>query len=724
MAGDLGRLTATIEARAERFDLTLQRATQRLDRIAAQTEQANTRIGRSHAAMEAFASRAARGVAYLTTAAAGAGAALAFFAARQFQALDKLGDLASQTGLTADELRKLQVGLELNGGSAEQAGEGILTFARNLAQAEAGTGRFASFLAKLDPAFLQAVKGAGSTSDALRLVADRIAVARSEQEKLAIATAAFGPAGRQFVLLLGAGSRGLDALSTELETVGVGGRHLDDLVPRVKRFNEALVKLRATASDQFVAGLFGVGDGIEAIDQAVSDQQFAENIGIVSNLLGEMAAKAIEAAVGLAEAAGGMQTFERLDLEENLAEARTALQDFDQYLARRGLDRGAGLRGGEKIELGPGAFGPLFPRTRREAEAISLLRERARLAQVVADLERQLAAASPHPLPRVSGAGATSVFEGGGTKSERAALREREQARTRDYNAVLQGLRLEEQASERRAQLLEQQAAANERISDEITRDWIAATGTRVELLEYERDQAIEKAREAWTGSAEEMQVLEDRIRETYQVAIDEADPLRAKWDEITDFGEQVFGDMVEGWVQGAEVSFDGILRSFVAMLLKMEAEALAADIGSAITGSGGGGESGIWGLLLGLGNLVVGGGTGGVESFADGGIVRRPTLALIGESGPEAVVPLAAFGDPAFAGQADASRAMGGGVSFRFEQRVEAGVSASQPKLSRGPDGDWVLQQIVTRALANDARANGPIAQTMQPNGPQAGLR
>ncbi|MCW4002410.1 MAG: hypothetical protein NWE95_00650, partial [Candidatus Bathyarchaeota archaeon] len=55
-----------------------------------------------------------------------------------------------------------------------------------------------------------------------------------------------------------------------------------------------------------------------------------------------------------------------------------------------------------------------------------------------------------------------------------------------------------------------------------------------------------------------------------------------------------------------------------------------------------------IWNGLSGIGNAVGGffGGIGKALGFAEGGIVTGPTLALIGEAGPEAVVPLREFGN------------------------------------------------------------------------------
>ena len=61
----------------------------------------------------------------------------------------------------------------------------------------------------------------------------------------------------------------------------------------------------------------------------------------------------------------------------------------------------------------------------------------------------------------------------------------------------------------------------------------------------------------------------------------------------------------------------------------------------------------------------------GSIPRLANGGIVRRPTLAMIGESGPEAVVPLNKGG----AGINVNITVNGDIITEDFEQRVTAAV-------------------------------------------------
>ena len=99
------------------------------------------------------------------------------------------------------------------------------------------------------------------------------------------------------------------------------------------------------------------------------------------------------------------------------------------------------------------------------------------------------------------------------------------------------------------------------------------------------------------------------------------------------------------------------------------------------------------------FGNIDSGGGGGGAIGpggrdgnpatpypMATGGIVTRPTLALIGEAGPEAVIPLNRAG----------TIGMGGGITIN----VQAGL-VSTP--------DQIGQQII-EAIQNAQRRSGPV--------------
>jgi hypothetical protein len=71
------------------------------------------------------------------------------------------------------------------------------------------------------------------------------------------------------------------------------------------------------------------------------------------------------------------------------------------------------------------------------------------------------------------------------------------------------------------------------------------------------------------------------------------------------------------------------------------------------------------------------------IPMLAEGGIVTGPTLAMIGEAGPEAVIPLSKMGG------------MGGGITVN----VNGGISTSQE-----------ISQAIVRALQNYVYQSGPV--------------
>src|SRR5262245_3943866 len=140
MAGDLGKLVAFIEAREAGFTKALQLSTGQLDRVAAQAERTNDRIARSTSRLDAVALAASRGFPAVGVAVAAVGAATVGFASKQVRMLDQLGETANQTGIAADELRRLQVLLDTTGAGADESAGGLRRFATELGKLESGTG--------------------------------------------------------------------------------------------------------------------------------------------------------------------------------------------------------------------------------------------------------------------------------------------------------------------------------------------------------------------------------------------------------------------------------------------------------------------------------------------------------------------------------------------------------------------------------------------------------
>lgn len=100
--------------------------------------------------------------------------------------------------------------------------------------------------------------------------------------------------------------------------------------------------------------------------------------------------------------------------------------------------------------------------------------------------------------------------------------------------------------------------------------------------------------------------------------------------------------------------------------------------------------------------NAIANGGTY-VRPMATGGIVTRPTYALVGEAGPEAVIPLSRYNQ---------SQGVGGGVSVIINNYGSAPVESAQSG-GRGPDGRQMIY-VTIRDAVKKAFGEGAMDKTM----------
>lgn len=167
---------------------------------------------------------------------------------------------------------------------------------------------------------------------------------------------------------------------------------------------------------------------------------------------------------------------------------------------------------------------------------------------------------------------------------------------------------------------------------------------------------------------------------ETYARAVDKY--YKDMTDQSEDYAkvasenmQNILGDWLYNGLQG---SWDNILQSFVQMLLKMEAQALAANIMGTITGGATGGGSILGGLFGGL----FGGGR------AHGGTVSPGKLYEVNEQGPELITSggktyLMAGSQAGYvtpAATASTTAGAGGGLSITVPVSVDVGGGQMDP--------------------------------------------
>jgi prefoldin subunit 5 len=233
----------------------------------------------------------------------------------------------------------------------------------------------------------------------------------------------------------------------------------------------------------------------------------------------------------------------------------------------------------------------------------------------------------------------------------------------------------------------EQQVELAERLRD-AERERAALLGGQ----DMERYAAIQQALNAATGEGatlteEQTAAITRQAGALYDLE-KQAESLKTAIDNITSAGEEfgtamgkALGDAVFGFGNlrdAARAAFQDLVTSILQELGKLAASKMLQMI---LGGAGGGGFS------LNLGSL-------GIPGLAAGGYVTRPTLAVVGEAGPEAVVPLSrgpeamgAFGKPQMT--VNVTNEMGGQAQVETRQSdpqtLEVIIRAAEDRVADG---------------------------------------
>ncbi|MDP6009162.1 phage tail tape measure protein [Pseudomonas aeruginosa] len=188
--------------------------------------------------------------------------------------------------------------------------------------------------------------------------------------------------------------------------------------------------------------------------------------------------------------------------------------------------------------------------------------------------------------------------------------------------------------------------------------------------------------------------------------------------------------DSIVNFAMTGKLSFADFAKSILADMARIATRAAASQALSSLFGGGNAAvQSGVDNLVSNSGLFANGGAfAGGVQMFATGGaftnsVVSTPTafgmsggrLGVMGEAGPEAVMPLTRTSSGALG-----VRAMGGGgsqinVEVNIASDGSANVSSSQPGLDQfGRDIGTFVEQKYRQLLARDLRRDGAIGRAI----------
>lgn len=178
----------------------------------------------------------------------------------------ELAHTAERVGLSVDALAQLRFAAGQSGVEIGAMDSSLEDFNKNLGAARAGTGRFAAFLEKVNPAFLAQIKGAKGTEAAFDLVANAMANISDPAKRAKFAGAAgFDP---KMINLLMQGSGAIDQLKKQYEKVGGPQAEAAKEAERV----EKAFGLVHAATDRVKASLLrGLGPAFEDLSNKATD---------------------------------------------------------------------------------------------------------------------------------------------------------------------------------------------------------------------------------------------------------------------------------------------------------------------------------------------------------------------------------------------------------------------------------------------------------------------
>jgi hypothetical protein len=182
---------------------------------------------------------------------------------------DNIAKGAQQLGVSTKFLQEYGFALEQLGGDQQQFQKGLGVFAKTIGELRVrGKGLADTMFKDVDPAFLKLLKSTTNVEDAFTLVINKIRLANTEQEKIAIASTFFGTrAGRAIAQFARQSNGELEALIQQVRRFG--GVLSDDALKQSEEFidaqNRLRVALRATSrriTSEFEPAFIALFDGL------------------------------------------------------------------------------------------------------------------------------------------------------------------------------------------------------------------------------------------------------------------------------------------------------------------------------------------------------------------------------------------------------------------------------------------------------------------------------
>jgi lambda family phage tail tape measure protein len=673
---------------------------------------------------------------------------------------DDMRDLSQRTGVGVETLGQFKVAAELSGSSLEGVAKGLTFLNKNMVAAATGTEAAAAAFKTVGVSTTEA-DGTLRKADKVFLdVADRFAQLRDGPEKAALAIKIFGKAGAELIPILNLGSKeiqrfglgigpdfadkadafndqlGLMKAQTTVLTVQIGSALLPVMSGLVSIFTQAIT---------FVGNL--AGEFYKAIGGAAGLQQVAAGLiktmvvltGVTAGVfIATNITNFTKALVALRGVMLGLLSLERATLA--VQTARAAVLSLIAGLQTPGpaQAKALGVIGGGAVGLGL---------------AVSL-------SKLIDDLMKKIGTGisgaltmpniptpPPGTTPDLSG---LRTGDGGKKKADDEAKRRRD-ALLDSANALKQSraeLQIEremdpmrkiqlEYAEKRRVVIANADKALREALSGEQQANIQRTRSVEIQKLQVQETNAlIEKFKElkgagfeaGMSGelfyvSVEKTTSAMEDFRAGLGSYIESIGTLGANLSNVTQTAFKGLEDAIVSLTTTGTFNFQQFAQSIIEETTRMVTRMLIIapllrSLQSLFPGGGGGGLLGVASSLsktVGFGVNAMGNvyAQNGIQKFARGGIVDKPTMfpfakgiGLMGEAGPEAIMPLRRGRDGRLGVQATNG---GGGVSVVVN--VDAGGSNVQGNNNQAGQLGKAVGAAVQAELIKQRRPGGLLA-------------
>jgi hypothetical protein len=517
-------------------------------RLEAQSAQLLTELERANTKVEQFASKTQKTLVKWAggLAAAFSVQALKAYAKSVIDAGDDLNDMAQKAGASVKVLSQLGYAAKENGSDIEGVTTGLVKLANNMQAASDGSAQQISAFKALGVEYENADGTLRSTDEVFKDIAESSSKYRDGAGKTAVAIDLLGKSGADLIPTLNLGRQGLEDLADESDRVGAT---IDDKTAQaLGDFNDQLDKLTLSAQGVVAAGLAPV---LKDISSALSDattngegfSRMTSALEFTFRVLADIGYSVYKTFDDIGKSLGALGAAAVAAAHGNFAQARDIMKmsSEDQKKSEEDANKFLSKLWGDRTDT-------IKKSTDRAQELI---------AEADAALKKSLVYGQyKDPVQDVTITGATKIKKG-----------------------------------------------AMEELNDEL--DELTQTQEEKAIASFDKQKAA--LDDIWNSGAMSAEEYNARLKEMQDDLLPQIDVTVKKIQEIAVKANEyeieaarntqdIIADTLESIATDGDVTAESILKSFGQMIVKLAAQAVAADIAGKLFGNAAGGKGG--GLL------------------------------------------------------------------------------------------------------------------------------